>query len=132
MFDVLEHISVIKSNAVGSGALDPLFLKALTKLLIYYTNLSVLNFSEYWKLAKILPIPEGNNQFRPDETLTIWRQLIYSWSVEMHERSRWCTTALINVVEDLRSKLDGNIVAFLVLLDHTKAFIIVDHEVLLN
>ena len=45
-------------------------------------------------------------------------------------KGRSCTTALINVVKDLRSKLDGNSVGFLDLLDHTKAFGIVDHKVL--
>ena len=47
-------------------------------------------------------------------------------------KGRCCTIALINVVKDLRSKLDGNSVALLVLLDHTKAFDTVDHEVLLK
>ena len=37
-----------------------------------------------------------------------------------------CTTDLINVFKDLISKLDGNSVPFLVLLDHTKNFDTVD------
>ena len=47
-------------------------------------------------------------------------------------KGRSCTTALINLVEDLRSKLDGSSVAFLVLLVHNKAFDTVGHEVLLK
>ena len=47
-------------------------------------------------------------------------------------KSRSCTTALVNVVDDLRLKLDENYIAFLVLLDHTKAFDMVDHKILLK
>ena len=45
---------------------------------------------------------------------------------------RSCTTALLNVIEDLRLELNENSVAFLVLFDHTKAFDTVDHKILLN
>ena len=38
----------------------------------------------------------------------------------------------MDVVDDLRIKLDENYVAFLVLLDHTKAFDTVDHKILLK
>ena len=48
----------------------------------------------------------------------------------MNARSR--ITALINVVDNLRLKLDDNCIAFLVLLNHTKAFDPVDHKVLLR
>ena len=46
-------------------------------------------------------------------------------------KAKSCTTALVNVVGDLRLKLDENYIAFLVLLDHTKAFDTVDHKILL-
>ena len=49
-------------------------------------------------------------------------------------KTRSCTTALVDVVDDLRLKLDENYIAFLVLLDHTKAFdhTTVDHKILLK
>ena len=47
-------------------------------------------------------------------------------------KARSCTTTLVNVVDDLRLKLDANYIAFLVLLDHTKAFDTVDHKILLK
>ena len=47
-------------------------------------------------------------------------------------RVRSYTTALLNVVENLRLELDENSVPFLVLLDHTKAFDTVNHKILLN
>ena len=47
-------------------------------------------------------------------------------------RVRSYTTALLNVVENLRLELYENSVPFLVLLDHTKAFDTVNHKILLN
>ena len=47
-------------------------------------------------------------------------------------KARSCCTALVDVVDDLRLKLDENYIVFLVLLDHTKAFDTVDHEILLK
>ena len=34
-------------------------------------------------------------------------------------KARSCSTALVDVVDDLRLKLDENYMAFLILLDHT-------------
>ena len=47
-------------------------------------------------------------------------------------KARSCTTALVDLVDDLRSKLDENYIAFLLLLDHTKAFDTADHEIFLK
>ena len=47
-------------------------------------------------------------------------------------KARCCTTALLNLVEDLRLELNENSVAILVLLDHSKAFDTVNHKILLN
>lgn len=41
-----------------------------------------------------------------------------------------CVSALIDVTEELRSKIDKNMISFLILLDHSKAFDTVDHSVL--
>ena len=70
-FEVLECISVVKSNAIDSDDLDPLFLKVLTpRLLPFYAHLfnTVLTkstFPDGWKSDKILRIPKTNNEFRP-------------------------------------------------------------------
>ena len=47
-------------------------------------------------------------------------------------KAKSCTTALVDVVDDLRLKFDENYIAFLVLLDHTKALDIVVHKILLK
>lgn len=41
-----------------------------------------------------------------------------------------CVTALIDVSEEIRSKIDKNMISFLILLDHSKAFDSVDHKIL--
>jgi len=40
-----------------------------------------------------------------------------------------CTTALLNVVEDIRSNIDSNLFCILILLDHSKAFDSVDPQI---
>ena len=47
-------------------------------------------------------------------------------------KGRSCITALTDVVENLRTNLDKGMVSFLVLLDHSKAFDTVDHDILLT
>ena len=47
-------------------------------------------------------------------------------------KARSCPTALDDVVGDLGLKLDENSIAFLVLLDHIKAFDTVEHKILLK
>ena len=137
-------------KALGSDDLDHLFLKALSpKLLPYYTHLfntflTKSTFPEHWKLAKILPIPKTNSEFLPflsKEMENIMASQIatyldshnyFTLSQSRSMKGRSCTTTFINVVEDLRSKIDGNRVTFLVLLGHTNAFDAVDHKVLLK
>lgn len=41
-----------------------------------------------------------------------------------------CVTALIDVSEEIRKNIDAGFITFLVLLDHSKAFDMVDHQIL--
>ena len=154
-FDVLQCISSVKSNAIGSDDLDLLFLKILApRFLPFYihlfnTVLTKSTFPDEWKLAKVLPIPKTNNEFRPiailpflskvmkdiivrqiNSYLESYKYLTVRQSAFMKGKS--CTTALLNVVENLRLKLDKNSVSFFVLFNRTKAFDIVNHITLLN
>jgi len=45
-------------------------------------------------------------------------------------KKRSCITAITNIVEDIRQELDSNCVTFLTLLDHSKAFDSVNHNIL--
>ena len=103
--EVLE--SSMKSDAVGSDDLDPLFLKALS---------SKLNFLLIYSIQFYLcqhSLMNGNSR----------RSFIM--------KSRRCITSLAVVVDDLKLKLDENYITFIVLRDHTK-FDTVDHKILLK
>ena len=47
-------------------------------------------------------------------------------------KGRKCITALTDVMENIRADLDNNMISILVLLDHSKAFVTVDHSILLK
>ncbi|XP_075151058.1 uncharacterized protein LOC142225166 [Haematobia irritans] len=114
--EVLNSIMTIKSNAVV-----------------------VSSFPTLWKLAKIIPVPKGANEFRPIAILPfiskVFERLVNLQILQYlteHKiitdrqsgfRPRHsCLTALVDVVESIRNNLDKNEVSILVLLDHSKAF----------
>ncbi|XP_075159089.1 uncharacterized protein LOC142232235 [Haematobia irritans] len=114
--------------------------------LIFYTNkfnnatsTKKTSFPTLWKLAKIIPVPKGANEFRPIAILPfiskVFERLVNLQILQYlteHKiitdrqsgfRPRHsCLTALVDVVESIRNNLDKNEVSILVLLDHSKAF----------
>lgn len=151
--DVLWAINSIKSNAVGTDGIDPRFLKILLpNILPYITHIfnSILlksYFPSAWKYARIMPIPKTDGTFRPIAILPylskVFEKIINNEIVTFinsnslmnclqsgFRANHSCTTALLKVSEDIRSDLDSNMVSFLVLLDHSKAFDTVDHSIL--
>lgn len=153
--EVLKSILKIKSNATGIDELHPKFLKLiLLKILPYLTYMfnSILTksiFPTAWKAAKIIPVPKPNKDFRPIAILPFLSKalenIMYSQMNEYikenellsHKQSgfrqnRSCITALTDVVENIRSKMDENMASLLVLLDHSKAFDTVNHDILLT
>ena len=97
------------------------------------------SFPDKWKHSKIITIPKSNNEFRLTAILPFLSKVmenhiarpINNYPVsnnflsDKHSefmKARSCTTASVNIVDDLRLKLDDNYKAFLVLLDHNKAF----------
>lgn len=153
--EVRKSLLSIKSNAEGLDGINPRFLKLIVpKLLPFLTHLfnTILTksiFPDVWKKAKIIPIPKNNGEFRPIAILPCLSKAMENImknqiNVYINERNlltekqsgfrqrRSCTTVLIDVVEELRSKLDNDMVSFLVLLDHSKAFDTVDHLTLLT
>jgi len=143
----------IKSTAIGFDNIDPRFFKIiLPKILpyichIYNTIITTSTFPKHWKLAKILPIAKPNGELRPISILSFlskaFEQIIYD-QINSHivknsmldrkqsgfRKNRSCTTAIIDVVEDIRIYQDKKFVTFLLLLDFSKAFDTIDPEIL--
>lgn len=151
--DVLQSILDVKSNATGLDGTDPMFLKPLLPLLLPHVThifnhvLTTSIFPNSWKRAKIVPIPKSNSEYRPIAILPflskaleniIYKQ-INAFVLEHHlltdrqsgfRAGRSCTTALLDIAENIRSNIDSNGLTYLVLLDHSKAFDSVNHAIL--
>ena len=153
--DVCYSIRAIKSNATSLDDINPRFLKIiLTELVPFLTYIfnNIITRSTYprvWKKSKIVPVPKNKEEFRPIAIIpylskifeTIISKQINEYMVEKSlitprqsgfRPNHSCVTALVDVVEYIRHNIDSDQIAFLILLDHTKAFDTVDHEILIK
>lgn len=151
--DVLSSCFSIKSNAVGLDNIHPKFLKIILPVLIthitfiFNTIITKSTFPISWKNAKVLPIPKSSKEFRPIAILPylskVFEKVIYKQILEYLDRKtlitnrqsgfrpkRSCITALIDVSEDIRENVDEGNTSLLVLLDHSKAFDSVNHNIM--
>lgn len=151
--DAMNSIFGIKSNAMGFDKIHPKFLKLVIPVIlphithIFNTIIIKSTYPQSWKYAKIIPIPKSNNEYRPIAILPflskaferlIHKQIskyVYGNNLLTKKQSGFrpghsCITALTDVSEDIRKHIDNSDVSFLVLLDHSKAFDMVDHRIL--
>lgn len=152
--DVVEGFRAVNSNAVGLDNMHPRFIKLILPLIIHYIThifnsiVTTSNYPSGWKLAKVIPVPKNDNEYRPISILPylskVFERLvhnqIYKYVVDNNlltdrqsgfRRGHSCTTALTEVIEDIRNSMDDSKITFLVLLDHSKAFDTVDHQMLI-
>lgn len=152
---MVEGVLSIKSNAIGLDEMHPSFLKLLLPVLLpYITHLfnSIILTNEFpsqWKKAKIIPVPKTSrgDEFRPISILPflskvfekiIQKQIstfldhenILTSKQSGFRKKNSCITALISVSEDIRKSIDKDYVTFLILLDFSKAFDMVNHSTL--
>lgn len=151
--DVDKSIINVKSNSVGSDGIDPKFFKIIYPYILpHITHLfnSIILKSQFpsaWKHAKIVPIPKSRNEYRPIAILSylskVFERIINNQIIDYLEshsllshlqsgfrKNHSCVTALQKVSEDLRFNIDDRQISILILLDHTKAFDSVDHNIL--
>lgn len=151
--DVLKSFLSIKSESVGCDEIHPKFTKILLPYILPYithlfnTIIMSSTFPSLWKHAKIIPILKPDQKYRPIAILSylskVFERLVHTQiSHYLHENSlltdrqsgfrpkHSCISTLIDVSEDIRTKIDNNLTSFLILLDHSKAFDTVDHAVL--
>lgn len=158
--DVIKAISLIKSNSAGNDNISlsmlklclPYCLGALTHLLNFSIENNVVPTE--WKKALVKPIPKKNSpeaygDYRPISLLTIMSKVlerIVHNQLMLHIRNNnilpsnqsgfrsdhSTTTTLVNVTDDFLQAIDNSQVTTSVLLDYTKAFDCLDHELLLS
>lgn len=152
-------ISSIKSNAIGHDGIPIRFIKLLMPLIIPFichlinTCIADSVFPSQWKISKVIPIPKTlhpkvMSDMRPISILPVISKVI---EIIMKNQITEClsrfnmftplqsgfrakhstTTAMLKITEDISSFLDENQVVFLVLLDFSKAFDTLRHEILL-
>lgn len=150
----------IKSNAMGTDNINIEMIKLCCPFIIPYIthliNSCILEgiFPECWKNAVIKPIPKNKKpselkDLRPISLLPtlskIFEKIINGQltnyidshdllpSVQSGFRTGYsCTTALLKVTDDILTASDEGKITALVLLDYSKAFDTVNHDILIN
>lgn len=151
--DVLLSFSAVRSNATGCDDINPKFVRLiLPQIISIITHLfnfiiTSSNFPERWRHSKIVPIPKSKTEYRPIAILPylskVFEKVLHYQMCSYIESSALlaenqsgfrakhsCVTTLTDVVEDLRLSIDDKRVNVLVLLDHSKAFDTIDHDML--
>lgn len=157
--DVVEAFSQVKSGAVGMDGIHLRFIKLLLNFLLPYIThifnfcLTTSTFPEHWKNAKVFPVHKGSRSrgvqdFRPISILPclskVFEKLIKCQITTFLENNHLLckyqsgfrpghstTSAMLKVINDIRSGIDTGYVSILLLLDFKKAFDSVNHLKLL-
>ena len=158
--DIVNAITSIKSNSKGADLIPVAFLKlcvpALLPVLDHLFNFSLQNssFPRVWKMANILPIPKVKNpqqakDYRPVSILCVLgkalEKIVHKQVCEyLHDKELFpefqsgfrqghsTATGLLKVTDDIRGAMDRRLMTLLVLLDLSKAFDCVHHDLLLT
>lgn len=158
--EVLKIISSIKTKAKGIDGLNisiielcvPFLLPYITHIINYCITKSV--FPSEWKRARILPLPKTSEvkdmkDLRPISILPTLSKIIervIEQQLRAHldsnqvipitqsgyKKGHSCTTALLHITDDIISATDRGKITLLVLLDYSKAFDTIDHQILLS
>ena len=156
--DIFKALDSIKSNAVGLDGIPLKFLKIIYPFLCHQFehlfNFIILTkkFPEGWKTSKVIPIPKKSNSssisnLRPISILPtlskafeiiLKNQLLFfikqnrllSDFQSGYRNNHSTTTAVLKIVDDISVSLDNKKLSILVLLDFSKAFDSLNHDLL--
>lgn len=157
--DVIKVTKSLKSMSVGVDEINSFVIKALlpriSTILMHIVNVSFEHgiFPENWKKAVITPIPKVSiplspSDFRPISLLPALSKIIeklaniqiVAYLVEhnfldpyqsAYKKNHSTQTALLKLCEDIYDIIDDSEITLLILLDFSKAFDTVNHELLL-
>lgn len=157
--EIYDTLLSIKSKAVGEDLISidmllhccPIILPYITHIFNYCIECKT--FPSIWKRSQIIPLPKVTNpdelkDLRPISILCTLskafekiierqiRQHLHNHNILPEHQSGFraghsCTTALAKVTDDLFSAIDNNQLCILVLLDYSRAFDTISHELLL-
>jgi len=158
--DIDKALSLISSNSVGSDCISAKMLRLCCPLLLQYFrhifNFCITNstFPSCWKESLLLPLPKVKNptqlsELRPISILPVLSKMfervlaeqlrthINSCAILPSYQSGFrsgysCASALLSVIDDIFKALDSGHMAALVLLDYSKAFDTINHQLLIS
>lgn len=158
--DILNIISRIKTKSVGVDGISAMQLQLCSPQIIPYVT-HIINeclrrsyFPLAWKHANIIPIPKNNhptelNHLRSISVLPILskilervmeaqiRRFVEDKKILPDKQSGFrsnygCSSAMADVTDDIFRAIDDHKVCILVLLDYSKAFDTISHQLLLS
>lgn len=150
----------IKSEAVGADGVSLKFIRIIAPAImpplafIFNTCLTKSVFPSDWKTSQIIPIPKNSNcsavlDYRPISILSpLSKALEHVMKLQINQfvisngllhvsqsgfrNNHSTSTALLKVSYDVKSAMDNNLLTVLTLLDFSKAFDTVSHNLLYN
>lgn len=153
---VLMALASISSNASGLDGVSIRFFKVLSPFVInIFTDFLNRCFSDSlfptaWKISKVIPVPKGKpNEFRPISLVSSLSKVcerlmsdqitkfiddstLLSKFQSGFRKSHSCKTAVLHVANEIGRAIDQNQVAFLILIDFSKAFDTIIHQQLIR
>jgi len=158
--DVIRCVRKIKSNACGNDGISIRFIKILlpyvVRPLTHIINhcVTTCTFPEAWKIGIVIPLPKKTqasecSDFRPIVILPCLAkvsEMLLAEQISEHlsnykllspfqsgfRPGHSCNTASMKVLDDVRSAFDMGFLTLLCLLDFSKAFDSVNHELLVH
>lgn len=156
--EITQCVTAIKSNSIGEDGLPIRFIKLILPQIISHLThvinwcITTSTFPQAWKTARVLPIAKKTNpsspaDFRPVSILPclskafekiMAKQIMKHLSLNKllytqqsgFRANHSCSTAMVNLLEEIRQDYDRGFVSLLCLLDFSKAFDNVNHKIL--
>lgn len=158
--EIHKIIFSLRSNAVGVDNISAAMIKYCCPFILPYVthviNFCLVNgvFPECWKFAQVIPVPKaatvsGLSDLRPISILPVLskvlervvdeqlRQYLRKHDMLPSHQSGFrpgysCTTALLEITDDIFRAIDSKSLALVVALDYSKAFDMLNHTLMLS